>query len=127
MTRYLRELRSKEFLGSHPVLQASYSHYSLVLIHPFSDGNGRVARSLAGAFLYRANSIPVLSLNQDREKYLSSLRAADTGCFREFIDLVQESSIVSSIQIKSSILLAMELGRGLKVEQLARRRANASR
>lgn len=110
MTRYIHELRSKKFLGSHPVLQASYSHYSLVLIHPFSDGNGRVARSLAGAFLYRATSIPVLSLDQDRGKYLSSLRAADTGNFREFVDLVQDSSIVSSTQIRSSILAAMELG-----------------
>ena len=110
MDRYIRELRSKRFLRSHPVLQASYSHYSFVLIHPFADGNGRVARSLAGAFLYRSTSIPVLSLDQDRGKYLSSLRVADTGDFREFIDLVQETSIASSTQIERSILTAMKLG-----------------
>lgn len=113
MARYLRELRGKKFLAAHPVLQASYSHYSLVLIHPFADGNGRVARSLAGTFLYRSTSIPVLSLNQDRGKYLSALRAADLGNFKNFVNLVQESSIASAVRTKNSILSAMELSHDL--------------
>jgi hypothetical protein len=108
MAKYVRELRSQQFLEAHPVLQASYSHYSLVLIHPFADGNGRVARLLAGAFLYRSTSIPVLSLSQDRGNYLSALRAADAGGFQRFINFVQDTSIASSTRVKSSILSAME-------------------
>jgi Fic/DOC family len=108
MQKYCRELRSKLFLASHPILQASYAHYALVTIHPFANGNGRAARSLAFAFMYRATSIPVLSLNQDRVKYVSALRAADTGDFQPFIDLVQESSIESATLIKCSILSAMQ-------------------
>jgi len=36
----------------HPVLKAGICHYELVRIHPFLDGNGRVARSLATLILY---------------------------------------------------------------------------
>ncbi len=46
-------LRSEEFSTAHPVLQSSWSHHAFVLIHPFADGNGRVARLLASLFFVR--------------------------------------------------------------------------
>lgn len=36
----------------HPVLQAGITHYELVRIHPFVDGNGRVSRALAILVLF---------------------------------------------------------------------------
>lgn len=36
----------------HPAICAGISHYELVRIHPFIDGNGRVARSIATLILY---------------------------------------------------------------------------
>lgn len=36
----------------HPVLKAGIAHHELVRIHPFIDGNGRVARSLATLILF---------------------------------------------------------------------------
>ncbi len=36
----------------HPVLAAGITHYVLAYIHPFVDGNGRVARSLATMVLF---------------------------------------------------------------------------
>ena len=36
----------------HPALCAGISHYELVRIHPFIDGNGRVARAIATLILY---------------------------------------------------------------------------
>jgi len=108
MRKYCAELRSKAFLDAHPILQASYAHYALVLIHPFVDGNGRIARLLALAFVYRTNLIPRLSLNKHRRKYLLALRAADAGEFQPFINLVQESAIEASSITKRSILSAMK-------------------
>lgn len=32
--------------GDHPLVDAAMAHLNLVLIHPFSDGNGRMARAL---------------------------------------------------------------------------------
>ena len=36
----------------HPVLRAGITHYELVRVHPFTDGNGRVARAYALLLLY---------------------------------------------------------------------------
>jgi Fic family protein len=36
----------------HPVLRAGITHYELVRIHPFTDGNGRTARAIAMLLLY---------------------------------------------------------------------------
>ncbi len=37
---------------AHPVLKAGITHYELVRIHPFLDGNGRVARAVATLVLF---------------------------------------------------------------------------
>lgn len=47
---WLNSFISKEI---HPVLRAGISHYELVRIHPFLDGNGRVARAMATLILFR--------------------------------------------------------------------------
>ena len=36
----------------HPVFQAAITHYQLVFIHPFIEGNGRTARAMATLVLY---------------------------------------------------------------------------
>jgi len=36
----------------HPIFQAAITHYQLVFIHPFIEGNGRTARALATLVLY---------------------------------------------------------------------------
>ena len=38
--------------GMHPVLRAAITHYQLVYIHPFIEGNGRTARGMATLLLY---------------------------------------------------------------------------
>jgi Fic family protein len=45
-------LNSPEDAG-HPVIKAAMAHLNLVMIHPFSDGNGRMARCLQTLFLAR--------------------------------------------------------------------------
>jgi Fic family protein len=37
----------------HPAIKAGIAHYELVRIHPFIDGNGRVARALATLVLFK--------------------------------------------------------------------------
>jgi Fic family protein len=37
-----------------PVLQAGLAHFWLVTIHPFDDGNGRIARAIADLALARS-------------------------------------------------------------------------
>ncbi len=64
-----------------------------MVIHPFADGNGRVARALASVFTYRSNSIPLLVLADMRADYISCLEAADKGNFQPFVSFVLERGI----------------------------------
>ena len=47
---WLNHLQKDEF---HPVLVTAITHYILVAIHPFTDGNGRAARALATLVLFK--------------------------------------------------------------------------
>ncbi|MGL5817658.1 MAG: Fic family protein [Phycicoccus sp.] len=46
--------------GLHPVVRAAWLHYAFVSIHPFDDGNGRVARALALLVLLRHHYAPLV-------------------------------------------------------------------
>jgi Fic/DOC family len=93
MHRLCNELNSEAFLNAHPILQGSYSQYALVVIHPFADGNGRVSRALGSVFTYRSSSVPLLILVENRQNYLESLRAADTGNYQMFVDFILERGL----------------------------------
>ncbi len=107
MGRLVEELRSETFVQAHAFLQASYAHYCLVAIHAFADGNGRVARALASAYLYRAASIPLLVLADQRPEYFHVLEQADAGDRAPFVAFVGEEarSAISMIidSLKSAI------------------------
>jgi Fic family protein len=93
MHRLLEQIRTPEFEAAHPVLQTSYIHYVFVVIHPFADGNGRVARALASVFFYRAESIPLVIFSNQRPAYLDALATADRGDYGEVISFFMDRGI----------------------------------
>lgn len=107
MHRLMETLRSEEFLAAHPVLQASYAHYAFVVIHPFADGNGRVARALSSVYTYRSHSIPLLILVENRKEYLDSLAAADGGDHQAFVDFVMERALDAILLVNESLGAAL--------------------
>ncbi len=107
MARLLNEMRSEAFQKAHPVMQASYAHYGLVVIHPFADGNGRVARALASAFTYRAISMPIMILSEHKSAYLDALEAADKGEYQPFVEFMLSRSLDTLKLINESFLGAL--------------------
>lgn len=91
MARLVSELNSDVMAVAHPILQASYAHYALVAVHPFADGNGRVARALASTYFYRAASVPVLILADQRDDYFARLRSADLGDPLPFVTFIGDA------------------------------------
>ena len=72
--------RGQEAKGDlHPLLHAALLHYKFVEIHPFDDGNGRMARILMNLILMRSGFPPVVIKLQEREPYIAALRRADAG------------------------------------------------
>ncbi|MDR5726036.1 MAG: Fic family protein [Terriglobia bacterium] len=108
MARLVSEMRSEAFLAAHPVLQAAYAHYGLVVIHPFADGNGRVARALASAFTYRAIAMPIMILSEQKEAYLDALESADKGEYQAFVDFMLARSL-DTIQLVDESLRGAHL------------------
>lgn len=106
MARFVEELRHSQFLTAHPVIQASYAHYALVVIHPFADGNGRVARALASTFTYRAISMPIMILSEHKSAYLDALERADEGDYQQFVSFMLERSLDTMKLVEESIKAA---------------------
>ena len=53
MTDLLDWYRDQEAAGEHPIIIAAAFHYRFVRIHPFDDGNGRMARLLMNLILIK--------------------------------------------------------------------------
>lgn len=69
---------------------AAYLHYRFVCIHPFDDGNGRVARLLMNYVLLKNNLPPVIIKSADKANYLLALNKADTGDIKAFADYITD-------------------------------------
>jgi Fic family protein len=105
MERLVEQLHEPDFLAAHPVIQAAYAHYCLVAIHPFSDGNGRVARALASGFTFRVAGVPLLLFADERDEYLDALELADKGEKAAFVRLVHDA-VLSAIGVVADELRA---------------------
>ena len=72
-----REAEAKN--DPHPLIRAALFHHRFASIHPFDDGNGRMARILMNLILMRAGFPPVVIKLKDRDPYVAALRRADAG------------------------------------------------
>jgi Fic/DOC family len=74
-----------------PVARAAWIHHRFLQIHPFADGNGRIARCLATVVLLRARMMPLVIERASRGSYINALRSADAGDLGPFVKLVEGS------------------------------------
>ena len=99
----LMEWYRSEKNGLHPITLAAMFHYKFVRIHPFDDGNGRVARLLMNYVLLKNGFPPVIIKSADKANYLDTLHDADVGNYEPFINYIAEQLIWSlEITIKAS-------------------------
>lgn len=71
-----------------PILDATIVHAWLTHIHPFEDGNGRLARLLANLTLIQSNYPPLLLRHDsDRGQYLDALAKSDDSDILPLYDL----------------------------------------
>jgi len=79
----------------HPLIIASEFHYRFVRIHPFDDGNGRMARILMNLIFMRFDFPPVIIKTTDKANYFRNLQLADGGNMDAFYSYIGEQLILS--------------------------------
>ncbi len=84
----LVDLFNQSVADAPAVVGAAWLHHRFVQIHPFQDGNGRVARALASIVLLRAGLFPLHIRREDREDYISALEEADCGSLDSLVQLI---------------------------------------
>ena len=83
MTRFLEWFNAPHELD--PVLKAAVAHLWFVTIHPFEDGNGRIARAIADCALARADDCPQRfysmsgQIERERKDYYAILENTQKG------------------------------------------------
>jgi Fic family protein len=83
MRAFTRWFNGKESID--PVLKAAVAHLWFVTIHPFEDGNGRIARAIADMALARSEGTPQRfysmskQIRAERDAYYDILEATQKG------------------------------------------------
>ena len=75
MDEFIRGLTNDEARDVPPIVRAAMAHLNLTMIHPFSDGNGRMARCVQTLVLARSGG-PVSPEFASIEEYLGENRRA---------------------------------------------------
>lgn len=98
-----------------PVLKAAIAHLWFVTIHPFDDGNGRIARTIMDLFLARADEMPhrfysmSTEIRKQRKGYYEILEKTQkgsldiTGWLEWFLDCL-EAALINTEKSISSVL-----------------------
>jgi Fic family protein len=95
--------------GVPPEVEAAWLHHRFTQIHPFQDGNGRVARCLATLVFIRAGYFPLVirDTREERTRYLDALGDADRGNLEPLIAVFaasQRRAFVQALGISGQVL-----------------------
>jgi fido (protein-threonine AMPylation protein) len=111
LDRYYANLDKKK----NPFEQAVLFHYHFEMIHPFTDGNGRVGREILNYMLVRSGYPRMLFPGRDREKYIGTLKLGNEGKFpelvNEFIEIISTQRLgILDKNLKKVILRPKKTG-----------------
>jgi len=90
-----------------PEIEAAWLHHRLTQIHPFQDGNGRIARALASLIFIRAQWFPLVIDRDARADYIAGLEKADDGDLRVLVELfvkIQKKAFLKALSISEDVL-----------------------
>jgi hypothetical protein len=103
----LVQLHQEHSSAGVPVeVEAAWLHHRFVQIHPYQDGNGRVARALASLVFLRAGWFAVIVTRDDRSRYIDALEVADDGDLRSVIALlvdIQKRALFQATKVAADV------------------------
>lgn len=118
--------------ATHPIIKAAWLHHRFVQIHPFADGNGRVARALTLLVLEQHHYAPLVVDRWHRPDYLKALDSANEGNLQELVRLfvkLEGGALTSELERpeeKSATGLALDVAHTLADQLAELRKRHAS-
>lgn len=120
MREFIYWLNKEDKDEIHPIIKAAIAHHELVRIHPFLDGNGRVARVLATLILllggYDIRRFFSLEEYYDKDAvtYYESLQKASSGDLTAWIAYFTFGASIEYDRVKEKIF---RLSRDVKMKE----------
>jgi hypothetical protein len=114
-----------------PIIVAAWLHHRFTQIHPYQDGNGRVARALTTLVLLQKDLLPLVIDRDIRVEYITSLEAADASNLSILASLfarLERTAIMQALSVDADMEISYQQSlTGAVIESLAhkfdRRRA----
>lgn len=93
----------------NPTIIAAWFHHAFTQIHPFQDGNGRVARLLASLILIKHNLFPLTVKRNEKPRYIDALEWCDANWPQLLVDFfceTQKRNIEAALNLKFDLTLS---------------------
>ena len=94
-----------------PDVLSAWLHHRFTQIHPFQDGNGRVARGLASLVFIREGWFPLVIHRDQHNRYIEACESADRGDLAPLVDLfaaAQRKAFVNALGTARDVPRASE-------------------
>ena len=101
--------RKKRKYDLHPLIVAAGFHAQFIKIHPFGDGNGRMARILTNLILMLCGYVPAIVKLNVREKYYASINTSS-------LDKPEDLAVFLAQAEIDSLTIAINAAKGEPVE-----------
>jgi len=91
-----------EYGSDDPIIVASWLHHRFTQIHPYQDGNGRVARALTTLVLLRADLLPLVVDRDLRTEYIKALELADKADLSALVEIfarLERNAILQALSV----------------------------
>ena len=108
LVSWYNEARRNEAI--HPSVLAAFFHHRFVAIHPFDDGNGRLARILMNLILMQKGYPPAVVKLKERTDYYAALAQADKNEYEAIVEFVAEL-------VLDSMNLYLKAAKGENIEE----------
>ena len=91
---------------TNSIIVSTWFHHAFTQIHPFQDGNGRMARLLSSLIWIKAELFPLTVKRGEKSTYIRALEKADFGDPNQLVDffsVVQSRSIDNFLNYRRDI------------------------
>ena len=106
---WLNQEREKSKTVAEKYILSFEAHYNLVTIHPWADGNGRMARLVMNHIQFENGLIPSKVLKEDKVEYIKALnRSRESGDVKYFVDFMLAETVKTLTMEIESFLASSE-------------------